>query len=277
MLLAGARVMGILGMVGDVPKAVLAIVVATVGLLAAWVALDRRGPAAVAIRRAFGRSPWPGRGLVLLLSVPLLVVVVDDVVRREPDQVVLQMDRWARETALTTGGQATVRRGAGLVSWLTGPGLVASVLLLTAGLALARRWRDAAVLVIGTASAWLLSGGLKLLFGVVRPRGHHSLYDISRFGFPSAHVLVTIVACGLLAWIFGRDVPRYVRRLLYVGACVVAIGSGLSRIVLDAHWLSDVVAGFTVGLMWLIFVTSVVARRGDPRAVAGGASPDGPE
>ena len=269
--------MGILGMVDDAPKAVLTFVVATVGLLGVWVALDRHGPAAVVIRRAFRRSPWPGRGLVFLLAAALLVVVVDDVVRRDQDQTVLQLDRWARETARTAGDQTTVRRGAGLVSWLTGPGLVASVLLLAAGLALARRWRDVTVLVAGTASAWLLSGGLKLLFGVVRPRGHHSVYDISRFGFPSAHVLVTIVACGLLAWVFGRDAPRYVRYLLYLGACLLAIGSGLSRIVLDAHWLSDVVAGFTVGLMWLILVTSVVARRGDPRAVAGGASPDGPE
>jgi membrane-associated phospholipid phosphatase len=271
MLLAGARVMGILGLIDDIPKAVLAVVVATVGLLAAWIALDRRSLAAGAIRRAFRRSPWPGRGLVLLLAVPLLVAVAEDVVEREDHGAVLQLDQWVRAAARTIGSQVGVRTGAGTVSWLTGPGLFLAVLLLTAGLAAARRWWDVTVLVAGTASAWLLSAGLKLLFGVNRPRAHHSFYDISRYGFPSAHVLVTIVACGLLAWVFGRDASRPVRVVLYLGACAVAVGSGLARMILDAHWLSDVVAGFAVGLMWLTLVTSVLARRCDPRHPAGAA------
>jgi membrane-associated phospholipid phosphatase len=268
--------MWLLGVVDDVPKALLAIVVATMGLLAAWIAVDRRDPAAAAIRRAFGRSPWPGRGLLVLLAVLLLVVVVEDVVKREHYETVLRLDRWARDAARAAGDQPSVRTGAGLVSWLTGPGLVAAVLLLASGLTLGGRWRDAAVLVAGSASAWLLSGGLKLLFGVMRPRAQHSFYDISRFGFPSAHVLVTLVAAGLLVWVFGRDAPRPVRCLLYLGAGALAIGSGLSRLVLDAHWLSDVVAGLAAGLTWLTLVTSVLARRGDPRPVAGGAPPAGP-
>jgi membrane-associated phospholipid phosphatase len=85
-----------------------------------------------------------------------------------------------------------------------------------------------------------------------------------------------MVACGLLVWVFGRAAPRYVRGLLYLGACALAIGAGLSRIVLDAHWLSDVVAGLAVGLMWLTLVTSVMAPRGDPPRVAGDASLAGP-
>ena len=203
--------MGILGLVDDLPKAVLLVVVATVGLLAAWIVVDRRGPTASATRRAFRRSPWPGRGLVLVLAVPLLIAVAEDVVEREHHETVLQLDRRVREAVRTTDRQDPIRTGAGLVSWLTGPGLVAAVLILAAGLAGARRRWDAAALVLGTASAWLLSGGLKLLFGVMRPRAHHSFYEISRYGFPSAHVLVTIVAAGLLAWVFGRDAPRPVR------------------------------------------------------------------
>ncbi len=269
--------MGILGLVDDLPKAILVVVVATVGLFAAWIVVDRRGPTASAIRRAFRRSPWPGRGLVVLLAVPLLVALAEDVVEREHDETVLQFDQWVREAVRTASSQDPVRTGAGLVSWLTGPGLVAAVLILAAGLAGARRRWDAAALVLGTASAWLLSAGLKVLFGVMRPRAHHSIYEISRYGFPSAHVLVTIVAGGLLAWVFGRDAPRPVRVTLYLGACAVATGAGLARMILDAHWLSDVVAGFAVGLMWLTLVTSVLARRCDPRPVAGAAPRAGRE
>src|SRR5262245_12447802 len=95
----------------------------------------------------------------------------------------------------------------------------------------------------------------------MRPRGHHSVYEISRYGFPSAHVVVTIVACGLVAWVFGRDAPRPVRIALSLGVGVMAMGSGLARMILDAHWLSDIVAGFAVGALWLTLLTSILAWR----------------
>src|SRR5262249_54362556 len=172
-------------------------------------------------------------------------------------------------------GLVVVRQAARWVSWLTGPGLLLAVLVVSAVLGAARRWRDAAVLLGGTGSAWLLSAALKTLFAIARPRGHHTFYEISRYGLPSAHVLVTIVAGGLLVWVLARGAGRGTRLGLYTAAGLAAAGSGLSRIVLDAHWLSDVVAGLAAGLVWLsvIIVTASWHARPAPATLASASAP----
>src|SRR5262249_39917296 len=153
----------------DGPKLILLAVVAALTLLGTWVALDRWTAAATAVRGAFRRSPWPGCAVIVLVAVPLLVAVAEDVLDREDGELVLQLDRSVRDAARTAGGLVVVRQAARWVSWLTGPGLLLAVLVVSAVLGAARRWRDAAVLLGGTGSAWLLSAALKTLFAIARP------------------------------------------------------------------------------------------------------------
>jgi membrane-associated phospholipid phosphatase len=44
----------------------------------------------------------------------------------------------------------------------------------------------------------------------------------------------------------------------------VAAGAGISRVVLDAHWLSDVIAGLALGVIWLNAVLLAVAHARNP-------------
>jgi len=102
------------------------------------------------------------------------------------------------------------------------------------------------LLLIAAASA-ALPHGLKLVFDQVRPdrktlRGH--LHGIPLSGdsldaFPSGHA----VHMGALASAAAALPPRY--KLPIWG---VAIGLSATRVAILAHWLSDVVAGFTIGV-----------------------------
>ena len=47
---------------------------------------------------------------------------------------------------------------------------------------------------------------------------------------------------------------------LYGGAAVVASLVGVSRILLDAHWLADVIASLAVGTLGLTAVVSIGSR-----------------
>lgn len=224
---------------------------AALGVLGVWAALERG-------RLLHVRERWVAI-LATVLAAAIFAVVVEDVVNQEHGDLVLSLDARAR-TSVHTLGRGPAVAVASTVSRLTGEGLVGLVLGTAGALVATRRRRDAAILTAGTLGAWLLSYGLKLGFGVVRPRAPHVFYKISGYGFPSGHVLVTLVAVGLIVWLLGRDAPPRVRLALYVAAGGVTALAGAARIVLDAHWLSDVVAGVAVGILWLNVVVMAASR-----------------
>ncbi len=255
-----------LALIDDTPKACLAALLLALAGFGAWAAVDRRTRGAAVVRQAFRLSGWPGRALVVLLATAVLVVVMEDVLNREREQLVLRVDAFARSTGRVAAAQPGVRRAASVVSRATGEGLLVLVVAATALLTAARRRREAVVLVAGTLGAWLLANALKLTFAVRRPGSRATLYEISGYGFPSAHALVTLVACGLIAWVVGRRATPRVRLALYGVALTVAVLSSAARIVLSAHWVSDVVAGLAIGMLWLVAVILAASWR-EPSAL----------
>ncbi len=83
---------------------------------------------------------------------------------------------------------------------------------------------------------------------VNRPRPNHDPW-----GFPSGHVLALTVFFGLLAYLAWTSQMRRGWQVLSasLGAGAV-LAVAFSRLYLDAHWLSDVVAGFLLGLAYLL-------------------------
>jgi undecaprenyl-diphosphatase len=71
------------------------------------------------------------------------------------------------------------------------------------------------------------------------------------FSFPSGHATTAMMVYGFLAFLLARGRPRHWRALLLSLAGVLIVAIGLSRLYLGMHWLSDVVAGFALGLAWI--------------------------
>ncbi len=107
------------------------------------------------------------------------------------------------------------------------------------------RWA-LALPVIMAGTGWLQ---LVAKWAVNRPRP-----NLAAWGFPSGHVLSLVVFFGIVAYLlYTSPLGRTWR---YLGGTVGAVtvpAVAFSRLYLDAHWLSDVVAGFLLGLAYLLF------------------------
>lgn len=79
--------------------------------------------------------------------------------------------------------------------------------------------------------------------------------------FPSGHTVVVITVHGLLAYLWWRASHHWLERFLILLLAVGWIGLIVSsRLVLGAHWPSDVIVGVVVGLLWLITVIVALQR-----------------
>ncbi|MET8743700.1 phosphatase PAP2 family protein [Streptomyces sp. NPDC004728] len=124
----------------------------------------------------------------------------------------------------------------------------------------------AATSVLGT----LVQQGLKSAVGRERPQWPDPVDSAHYAAFPSGHAMTATVSCGLLLWLLRRygAGPRLWRTALVV-ACLSVVGVGLTRLYLGVHWLSDVLAGWLLGVSLVAFAIAGFARyerRGGPRA-----------
>ena len=84
-------------------------------------------------------------------------------------------------------------------------------------------------------------------------------YAAEHFSFPSGHATTAVALYGLLAYFLYRHYHTHAQRNLLLwlaGGLMLVIG--FSRIYLGVHYLSDVLAGFLLGALWLLVGISMV-------------------
>ncbi|MBV8718315.1 MAG: phosphatase PAP2 family protein [Chloroflexi bacterium] len=162
------------------------------------------------------------------------------------------------------------------LTWLAqGVSLMGSQVVIALGAALLvvffwqRRWGAAVSLILVTAGAQLLNDVLKEAFHRARPVPVAGFVDAQQFSFPSGHAMVSAAFYLYLAYLSWRLVRSHWRRTLMGGALVVLVLLiGLSRLYLEAHYLSDVIAGYLAGVLWtdsVVLGGQVLALRTQPR------------
>ena len=132
-----------------------------------------------------------------------------------------------------------------------GNALVLGVVVLTAAAVLFRRGKlnDAALLVAAFGGAVVVNGLLKLLFHRSRPE--LSFVHLDTYSFPSGHAAAAAATFTAAAWLLAlRHRNTRERVLIALAAAVLIATVGFSRLYLGAHYLSDVLAGFSFGLGW---------------------------
>jgi membrane protein DedA with SNARE-associated domain/membrane-associated phospholipid phosphatase len=106
---------------------------------------------------------------------------------------------------------------------------------------------------------WITISGcyLFIIFGKIflhrqRPAGV-GVYEETFFSFPSGHATVAIGVYGFIAYFLIRWIGTWRSRLNLSFVAMMVIGAiGFSRLYLGVHFLSDVLGGYLLGLLWLI-------------------------
>jgi undecaprenyl-diphosphatase len=76
------------------------------------------------------------------------------------------------------------------------------------------------------------------------------------YSFPSGHAMGSMIVAGAFAYLGYRALPTIASKAAAVAAATTfVITVAASRVYLGVHWISDVGAGLTGGLLWVLGIT----------------------
>ena len=225
---------------------------------------------AFAARRLDRRSPY---GLRLTINLVLFAAgvwafaaLLEDVLER--DALVrwdLSVNRWFHAHATAAG-----LRFFSLVS-LFGLEIVRVVFVLVALWLWHRRERVLMwAWLVTTVGGWIVDVVIKTTVHRSRPQYAAAFLRGHSYSFPSGHTMGATVAYTLMAFVTATTlkVTRGGRLALYVASSVIVLAVGFSRVYLGVHYPSDVLAGLSIGLAWMVASLTAVGilRDGAQRA-----------
>ena len=100
---------------------------------------------------------------------------------------------------------------------------------------------------------------LKLIFSRPRPF-EWMLINETGFSFPSGHAMASMGFYGMLIYlIWQTGLSKKAKKIWTALLSLLILLVGISRIYLGVHYASDIIAGFTLSLSYLIIATSLVS------------------
>jgi undecaprenyl-diphosphatase len=182
---------------------------------------------------------------VLATCAVVFAAVSVDVTHHGPlDRADLRVARW--NAVHMPGWVEAPARVLTYAGW--GPVLAVFAVALAAWLVRAGRVRDAVVLLAAPAASGTATSLLKLAFHRPRPDVGSAIHLPGTYAYPSGHTSGAFCVLLLLALLAAEPRGERARRFALGAALALATVVAVTRVVLNAHYVSDVVAGACVGL-----------------------------
>jgi membrane-associated phospholipid phosphatase len=154
------------------------------------------------------------------------------------------------------------------MKWISAVGVFPYSLFLVLSVALVfllARYRKEALYTCFTLVSGLLSSTLKIL--IDRPRPTESVVRIvekaNHRSFPSGHVLFYVLFFGFLALLMYHliTIPKWLRIIVGFFSLFMVFTIPFSRVYLGAHWFTDVLGAFMLGLVALLVLSYLYLRK----------------
>lgn len=195
-------------------------------------------------------------GLLILIAGGWgLVALTDNVVDGDTQRFDNRAIRWF---AAHRGPQALQDVGRDLTA-LGGVTVLTLVTAAVVGFLLISRKRGAAILmVVAVVGGLTISSVIKHLVNRPRPPRQYQAAYVFTASFPSGHSMLSAVTYLTLGALLAQVIQRRLLKLYVILiAVLVTFLVGLSRVYLGVHWPTDVLAGWTGGLVWSLVCLSV--------------------
>jgi len=131
--------------------------------------------------------------------------------------------------------------------------LVYSLILLFF-LYLKKEWKGIRFYLIGILGSSILFSGIKVSVCRLRPSSFIGDFHQHGYSFPSGHGTMSMTLALLLFFLLYPRFSGRARRVLVAFTLLFPLVVGFSRIYLGVHYLSDVLAGFTLGIFWVMLL-----------------------
>jgi membrane-associated phospholipid phosphatase len=166
---------------------------------------------------------------------------------------------WFSETVQSYSGLVSLAAEIGAATAPLYSTLIA--VLVVVGLTLAKRYRLAIFLVVSGLLGAAVAGFVKVLVGRDRPPGAAEYVTDLDKSFPSGHTMAGVYLFGalaIIAWLLGANTGNRLWSVLAVAIGSFGLLLGLTRLTIGVHWLSDVLAGLSVGFAALLLALAFV-------------------
>ncbi len=215
--------------------------------------------------KTLGTYNWLRRNVDLFMLIVLAIIVVTGWLAAELADEVLegttqQYDEWVLRH-LRTPGDMTDPIGPEWFEdmWrdVTALGSITVLALVTIAcggyLFIRKRYRMLALLAAATLGGLAVSLLLKNAFARPRPEFASAATHVMTASFPSGHSMLSAIVYLTLGVLLARTSTRLRFKVYFITvALIVSLLVGASRIYLGAHYPTDVLAGWSFGLIWAL-------------------------
>lgn len=127
------------------------------------------------------------------------------------------------------------------------------------------KYKKAALFILLTSVAGLISTIVKALVNRPRPSKDfvRIVFETTQQSFPSGHMLFYVVFFGFLLLLMYQleNIPKVIKYIVGVISVFFIFAIPFSRIYLGAHWFTDVLGGFLLGLLSLYLLSWLYLRK----------------
>lgn len=195
---------------------------------------------------------------IIIPSIIIIILMAFKIMTKEE----LFIDKLAYNILVTKLRSPSLTNFMKVITKLSDTGII-SILAIILTLLFLYKWKDKKTAQIIPSSLIIvafINQVLKFIFQRERPNGYR-LIEMTGYSFPSGHAMVSMAFYGLLIYIIHKKVKNKALRILLITLNItIIILVGISRIYLGVHYLSDVITGYLISIVYLLILIKLLKK-----------------